>query len=113
MKSTEVPSKRVFNLFATFVLATTAMTLIAGCPPGTKTSAEVGVSVKVDPAHCREQRGAAPDASATDTLVVGNENVMLDCVALEGGGTIRISFPRKAWWAIRLADVGANPGPGK
>ncbi len=99
--------------FATAVLFSvpslvTAM-LMVGCPAGTQTAVEAGISATVDPAHCQE---AKPDAGGDPA---GPNTVALDCVNLGGTGTIRITFPRTAWWSIKLAssDAGIDAGPGK
>jgi len=95
-------SHRVFNLVAILSLASTAMAMLVGCPPGTKTTVEAGVTAVVDPANCKEAK--------EDT---GGSSVLLDCTTVTGTGVIRIQFPRKSWWDLKLSHSGVDAGPGK
>lgn len=99
-------------LSSIFAFALTGLVVVGGlgCPVGTKTSVEAGVSATVDPTHCKEVQGDAGLALNTSSTV------LLDCSTLTGSGTIRIEFPRRSWWDIKLAagDGGAiDAGPGK
>lgn len=75
--------------------------VFVACPKGT--SVQAGLSVKVDPATCKEnkEQNSAPDLA------------LLDCTSAEG--TVRVVFPRKAWHEIKAtADAGGvDAGPGK
>lgn len=102
MKKMQMPSRHVFRLFTAFTLATTAMTLLVGCPPGTKTTVQAGVTAVIDPEHCQE---AKEDR--------GGNAVLLDCTTVTGSGVIRIEFPRKSWWDLKLSHSGVDAGPGK
>lgn len=82
-----------------------AATFILGCPPGTKTSIDLGVQVNVDPQHCKEDR-TKPDAPP--------DLALLDCTSIQGGGTVRILFPRQEWHSIKQRGIGSvDAGPGK
>lgn len=82
--------------------------LLLGCPPGTKTSMELGVTATVDPTHCTEVKGDA------GLVLNTSSDVALDCTTITGSGVVRIVFPRKSWWDIKLASSpGSDPGPGK
>ncbi len=88
-------------LFAMVILG------VLGCPPGTKTSVEAGVSVKVD-SFCKEDRTSPAAVQQPPDLA------LLDCPSVEGSGTVRVLFPRKAWLTIRHEGLGAiDAGPGK
>lgn len=77
--------------------------LLFGCPQGTKTAVDFTVKVGAD--TCKEDRAAEP---------VENEFVTLDCANVSGEGTVRIRFPRRAWWNIQTRDIGNTPTvPGK
>jgi hypothetical protein len=102
MKTMKMPSRHAFRLFAALSLASTAMTMLVGCPAGTKTSVEAGVTAVIDPANCKE---AKEDKGGT--------SVLLDCTTVTGTGIIRIEFPRKGWFDIKLSHSGVDAGPGK
>ena len=86
--------------FLALALVSFASAALMGCPPGTKTAVEF--TVKVTANGCAE-----------DKAFVDNETVALDCAA-EAGGTIKVQFPRRQWWAIKAAQHGSvDPGPGK
>lgn len=102
MKTMQMPSRHAFRLFAAMVMASTAMTMLVGCPAGTKTTVQAGVTAVVDPEHCQE---AKEDR--------GGNAVLLDCTTLTGSGVIRIEFPRKSWWDLKLSHSGIDAGPGK
>ncbi len=95
-------SRRVFNLVAFLSLASTATAMLVGCPAGTKTTVQAGVTAVIDPANCQE---------AKDDL--GGPSVLLDCTTVTGSGVIRIEFPRKNWWDLKLSHSGVDAGPGK
>lgn len=100
--------KSPFLVTALLSVLSIFVTVTTGCPQGTKTTVEAGLSANVDPAHCQEVRGDAGE--------VPGQNVALDCASLSGTGTIRIVFPRSAWWDIKIASSDAGPadtGPGK
>lgn len=70
---------------------------------GTQTAVDFTVRVGVD--TCKEDSAAVP---------VENELVTLDCVSASGEGTVKVRFPRRAWWNIQARDVGNTPNvPGK
>ena len=92
-----MPSTR---LFLAVMAVSFGSTLLMGCPPGTKTAVEFTVKVTAD--GCLE-----------DKRYVDNETVALDCQA-EAGGSVKVQFPRRQWWAIKAAQHGTNDtGPGK
>lgn len=102
MKRMQLPSRHAFRA-TLFVSILSLMTgVLVGCPAGTKTSVQVGVTAVVDPEHCRE---AKEDR--------GGDAVLLDCTTVTGSGVIRIEFPRKNWWDLKLAHSGIDAGPGK
>ncbi len=102
MKPMKTPSRHAFRLFAALSLASTAMTMLVGCPAGTKTTVQAGVTAVIDPVNCKEAREDR-----------GGSSVLLDCTTVTGTGTIRIEFPRKTWWDLKLAHSGVDAGPGK
>lgn len=102
MKPMQMPSRRVFNVVAFLSLASVATTMMVGCPAGTKTTVQAGVTAVVDPANCHE---------AKEDL--GGPAVLLDCTTVTGSGVIRIEFPRKNWWDLKLSHSGVDAGPGK
>lgn len=70
---------------------------------GAKTSVDFTVKVGVD--TCKEDRAAEP---------VDNEFVTLNCANVSGEGSVRVRFPRRAWWNIQVRDIGNTPSvPGK
>lgn len=84
-----------------FVFGMIALLAMLGCPPGTKTSAEFHVTVSAD--ACKEDRTGPAEP----------EFVMLECPKVEGGGVIRVQFPRREWWNMRAHDARTDAGPGK
>ncbi len=102
MKKMQMPSRHAFRLFAAVMVATTAVTMLVGCPPGTKTTVQAGVTAVIDPEHCKEAREDR-----------GGNAVLLDCTTVTGSGVIRIEFPRKSWWDLKLSHSGVDAGPGK
>lgn len=97
-------SKRTFNITALVMLGLTTMSMMTGCPAGTKTSVDLGVQVTVTPDGCKEDRTAT---SAPPDLAV------LDCTSVQGGGTVRILFPRQEWQSMkgrRFGEIDAGPG---
>lgn len=75
--------------------------LLFGCPA--KTAVDFTVRVGVD--TCKEDRQAEP---------VENEYVTLDCTKVSGEGSVRVRFPRRAWWSMQARDIGNVPTlPGK
>jgi len=102
MNRMQMPSRRAFRV-ATFVsLVSLATSLLVGCPAGTQTTVQAGVTAVIDPQHCQE---AKEDR--------GGNSVILDCMTVTGSGVIRIKFPRKNWWDLKLAHSGIDAGPGK
>lgn len=93
----------VYFMFYCTCLALALTCLVLGCPPGTQTAAEFTVKVSAD--LCKE------DTSGPSSP----ENVTLSCPKVEGGGTVRIVFPRKEWWAIKIRtrEPFLKPDPGK
>ncbi len=79
-----------------------AMGLALGCPQGTKTTVQAGVTAVISPEACKEAREDR-----------GGTSVILDCTTVTGTGVIRIEFPRKNWWDLKLAHSGIDAGPGK
>ncbi len=78
--------------------------VLFGCPPGTKTSVDAGITVSVDPT-CKEDR-ASPAA-----LAAPPEQALLLCPTVGGTGSIHVVFPRKSWLAMKdVAAVDAGPG---
>lgn len=102
MKTMQMPSRRAFHVLAFVSLMSLGPSLLVGCPPGTKTSVQAGVTAVIDPEHCQEAREDR-----------GGNSVLLDCTTVTGSGVIRIEFPRKNWWDLKLAHSGIDAGPGK
>ncbi len=102
MKPMQMPDRTAFRVVALLSLASLSTGLLLGCPPGTKTTVTAGVTAVVDPEHCKE---------AKEDL--GGPAVLLDCTTVTGSGVIRIEFPRKNWWDLKLSHSGVDAGPGK
>lgn len=98
----QLPNRNAFRLFAILALAGPMTTVLVGCPAGTKTTVQAGVTAVIDPEHCKEAREDR-----------GGTSVLLDCMTVTGSGVIRIEFPRKTWWDLKLAHSGIDAGPGK
>ncbi len=105
MKTMLMTNRRVFSVVASLTLFSTAIAMLTGCPQGAKTTVTAGVTATVDPAQCAEVR---PTGGA-----LSGDTVTLDCANLTGSGTIRIEFPRKAWWDAKLSRSSVDAGPGK
>jgi hypothetical protein len=109
MKAMKMPSRFAFRFRSFVMLTSLATSLLVGCPAGTKTTVEAGIIATIDPSKCSEVR---PDAGAP--AVSSGDTLLLDCANLTGSGTIRIEFPRKAWWDAKLSRVPSiDAGPGK
>jgi len=94
-------SSLVTNALAVLVAFMVFKTVL-GCLQGSKTTFEVGVKVGAD--TCKEDRQAPPE----------NEYVFLDCLTVDGSGTIKVQFPRRQWYGIKLYGTGYDDaGPGK
>lgn len=77
--------------------------LSLGACKGSQTAVDFTVKVGAD--TCNEDRAAEP---------VDNEFVTLDCAKVSGEGSVRIRFPRRAWWDIKVRSIGNEPSvPGK
>jgi len=98
----QMPNRRAFHVAAFVSLMSLSTSLLVGCPLGTKTTVQAGVTTIIDPQHCQEAREDR-----------GGNAVILDCTTITGSGVIRVEFPRKNWWDLKLAHSGIDAGPGK
>ena len=97
-------------MLASLFVLTSASCLLA-CPSGTKVSADL--DVKVDPKACHEDPTHAAALTARGALT--DDLVSLLCSSIEGGASVHVEFPRRAWHDLltQTEDGGAKSFPGK
>ena len=87
-------------------MAAFALTLSCGHPrpPETPQPTPPGYDVQIDVRTCQEDREGAPD---------GNDFQALFCTRTDGGKA-RVRMPVRAWWDLKLRDIGnVQKTPGK
>jgi len=108
-KTNEIPSRRGFMFSALIALIFTSISMLVGCPAGTKTSVDFTGVIKIGPDNCREDRTSETAVAAPP------DQTLLTCdtgVTGEVGTTVRVLFPRKAWYDMRTYGA-VDAGPGK